>query len=176
MITRGFGVVRVLTTHSQQEVFRLLDEGDVSDERLSRRPPLHTTILNFIGMSKREQAMFHAGFNVARLEEKLEQGVELTAPRRCFSVQLGAVAAIDSYLYCPIESPELDHEQLQLAGQVALHGISPSKIDKKVIPVHMGIGHVQGGHIEQVREDTEAALQGAYIGLQKWVVYPGRYA
>lgn len=174
-LIRGFGVVRILTPESQREVFSVLDKKGVPNSLLQRRPPLHATIIGFVGMSRREQASFGAGFDVARLERKLEIGVQPECPRKSLAVKLGEVANLGNFLYCKVEDDQLSLEQLQLAGQVALRGIAPARIDKKIIPTHMGIGFATGP-VEEIRERVDAALIGQHIALQKWTVYPEKYA
>lgn len=174
--SRGFGVVRILTPASQHEVHDALDKADLSHRALKRKRPLHATVIGFVGMSRREQTAFNAGFNVSRLEERLENATYEECPRRTLTVELGSVAAVDNILYSEIDHPGLVHEQLQLAGQVALHGISLNRINRKVVPPHLTIGYAQQGPIEELREQVEKALLGQTIALQKWDVYPERYA
>lgn len=175
-ISRGFGIVRKLTTVSQNELYNILDDAEIPNSVLKRKPPMHATVLGFVGMSKREQTAFHAGFSVARLEERLERGINREAPRKPLVVELGSVASVGNLLYATIDDPNLTNEQLHLAGQVALHGISPARIDRKVVPPHVGLGFVQSAPLEEVREQVEAAILGSSAVLQRWDVYPERYA
>lgn len=175
-ISRGFGVVRMLTSASQRDVLETLTEADITHNTLRRKPPFHATIIGFVGMSRREQCAFHAGLSVSRLEEQLENGVRDESPRQALSVKLGAVVAIGNLIYSKIEDVRVSNEQLQLAGQVALHGISLAAIDRRVVAPHMTIGYAQQGSPEQLREEVEIALTGKTIALQRWDVYPERYA
>ncbi len=175
-ISSGFGVVRMLTPASQQEVFKLLDEADIDHTALRRRPPLHLTLVGFVRMSRQEQKAFNAGFNVKRLEERFENSISETAPRKPLVVELGAVGVEGNSLYCEIDNPNVYEEQLQLVGQVAMHGISMRRINHKVVPPHVSIGIGQQAPIEALREQMETVLSGQHATLQRWGVYPERYA
>lgn len=175
-LKKGFGIVRKLTTASQQELYGKLDEHQIGVGELRRKPPAHITIIGFMNMTKSEQQSFHAGFNVKRLEDKLEEGVTQETPRTAFSVSLGPIAAIGNLIYAEVEEDRLLQEQLKLAGQVALHGIPLQRINKRVVPPHLAIGYGQVGPIEELRERVEEALSGQLVVVQKWDVYPDRYA
>lgn len=175
-ISNGFGIVRLLTPASQAETFKVLDKAKIPNSKLQRKTPFHATVLGFIGMNRREQTVFHAGFSVARLEQRLEDGVNKESPRKPLVVELGAVAYKGNFLYATLDDPVLIEEQVQLAGQVALHGISPARIDRQVVSPHIGLGYSNTGPIEEIREQVEAALIGTTAVLQRWNVYPERYS
>ncbi len=175
-LKNGFGIVRMLTTESEQRIFHQLDQNGVSHDELIRRPPLHLTLMGFVGMSRREQAAFHAGFNVARLEERLQKSIEEEAPRRSLTIRLGDLALAGNLVYSKIEDDCLHNEQTHLAGQVALHGISVEKINKNIVPAHIAIGYIQTSPAEEVRERLQDILFDTTVGLQKWNVYPDKYA
>ncbi len=174
--SQGFGVVRILTNSSQREVFDRLNRAGITDDWLHRKPPLHVTVIGFVGMNKREQTAFHAGFNVKRLEEKLEKGVDTVSPRTSLTVDLGSIATAGNVIYSQIDDPYLSEEQVQLAGQVALHGISPQRINRQVVVPHLTLGYAGRSPIEECREAVETALLGMPVALQRWDVYPDRYA
>lgn len=176
-LSRGFGVVRKLTNASQQEVFRSLASAEIGQETLRSRQPLHLTLVQFIKMSPREQMAFHAGMNVVRLEETLERGVEDLAPRKALAVELGGAASVGSFVYVEVEDPRIKHEQVQLVGTISLHSkITMNRLNRQVIPPHIGIGHAHQGPIEEVMQRVEQAITGQAVALQRWDVYPERYA
>ncbi len=177
-ISNGFGIVRRLTPPSQQELFEHLDEAEINNSMVRRRTPSHLTVIQFLKLSKHEQKALHVGFNIGRLEHRLENGNGNGdgVPRRALTVELGAVAYLGNFIYAEVGNSEIDDEQLKLAGQIALHGISPVKINRKIVPPHIGIGHAQQGPIEEMREKVEDALSGQHVALQRWQVYPDRYA
>lgn len=175
-LSNGFGVVRKLTNESQKEVFKALDDAQIGHKALRRKPPLHLTLVGFIKMSRREQTAFHAGMNVTRLEERLEQGVQHVTPRKAVPVELGSVATVGSFIYAEVIDDRIIEEQLQLVGQVAMHGISPMRINRRVVPPHIGIGYGQQAPLEELRERVEEAISGQTVALQRWDVYPERYA
>ncbi len=175
-LKRGFGIVRMLTAESEQRVFNQLTHGGIGHSELVRRPPLHATVIGFMGMSKREQAAFNAGFNVSRLEQRLEKGVEDDAPRTALTVVLGGLVLAGNMVYSELDDDYLKNEQTHLAGQVAMHGIHIDRIDKKIITPHVMLGFVQSGPAEEVRERMQDALIDTVVGLQRWNVYPGKYS
>ena len=175
-ISNGFGIVRKLTTASQIDIFDYLDEAEINNSMVRRKPPLHLTIVQFIKMSRQEQTAFHAGFNVARLEKELANGVQKDAPRKAIGIELGAISFVGNFLYAEVDDPRLVEEQVKLVGQIALHGIKPNRIDRNVVPPHVGIGYNQQGPIEDMRASVEEAISGKHAALQRWIVYPDRYA
>ncbi len=175
--TKGFGIVRMLTNSSQKDIFHIIQEqSDLSHEVLRRKAPLHVTVIQFVSMKKHEQAAFQAGFSVARLEDKLENGVADEAARVPITVELGAFALAGNVLYSSIEDNRLKTEQTHLAGQVAMHGIDAHRINKRILPPHLSIGFVQGSPAEEIREEVENVLYGETVKLERWNVYPDRYA
>ena len=175
-LKRGFGVVRKLTNASQQEIFQSLDEADVSDGKMRRQSLLHLTLIEFMKMTQREQAAFNAGLSVARLEEKLEEGITKEAPRCALTVTLSTIGLLENILFAEVDDPRIENEQLKIAGQVAMNGIAPQKINKKIMPPHvtLGVGNIE--HIEELREQVETAVMGQPVALERWFVYPDRYA
>ncbi len=174
-MTKGFGIVRMLTRNSEQVVFHTLDEAGLSDN-IRPRSRLHVTVIGFMGMSKREQAAFNAGFSVVRLEERLENGGTEQVPRTSLDVTLGSFALAGNVLYSELQHEQLANEQTHLAGQVALHGINIDRINKKVVPPHLAVGVVQSSPAIEICEQAEEALYGAVVALDRWKVYPDRYA
>jgi len=177
-LSKGFGVVRFLTNASQQAVFDLLDGAEISNSILRRKPPLHLTVVGFINMSRREQVAFHAGMDVKRLEERMEEDVSDAAPRVALAVELGRIGSIGNFIYADTsDNPLLLNEQVQMIGQVSMHGISPRRINRRVMPPHIGLGHTgQYLAVEELREQVEGAVMGQTVALQKWDVYPDRYS
>jgi hypothetical protein len=168
-------LVRFLTSAGCQEIDKKLDEAELTP-KLRRVDPPHLTLIGFVGMNVREQQAFNAGFSVARLEEKLERGVQRDAPRTALTVNLGECAALGNLIICEVEDPQIDLDRVYLAGQLALHGISPKRINRRIQPPHVALGFSRQASAEPVRVAVEAALMGAAVGLQKWDVYSGRYA
>lgn len=174
-LTRGFGIVRNLTPASQQEIFEILNGAKIGNNDLRRKPPLHVTVIGFVGMSRREQAMLQAGFNVARLEERLEDGVAEEAPRTPIVTEIASICTIGNVLYAPLEDDRLLNEQTHLAGQVALHNISPTRINRQIVQPHVTVGFGNRAPIAELQEEVEVALSGVHVALERWRVYPDRY-
>lgn len=175
-ISTGFGLVRFLTSAGCQEIDKRLEEANLTPKVRRMNDPPHVTLIGFVGMNVREQRAFNAGFSVARLEETLERGVERDAPRTRLAVNLGECVALNNLIICEVEDPQTELDQVYLAGQLALHGISPKRINQRIQPPHVAIGFSGQTSTESVRADVETALMGASVTLQKWDVYSGRYS